>query len=53
MKGRKQKIPEGSYHQEVGAEHRGNDGAPTFVWITENSEVTPPLEDYYLKVRVD
>lgn len=45
MKGRKQKIPKGSYHQEVGAEHRGNDGVPTFVWITENNEVTPPLED--------
>lgn len=45
MKGRKQKIPKGSYHQEVGAEHRGNDGVPTFVWITENDEVTPALED--------
>lgn len=45
MKGRKQTIPEGSYHQEIGAERRGNDGAPTFVWITENNEVTPPLED--------
>jgi RNA-directed DNA polymerase len=45
MKGRKQKIPKGSYHQEVGAERRGNDGVPTFVWITENNEVTPPLED--------
>lgn len=45
MKGRKQKIPKGSYHQEVGAEHRGNEGVPTFVWITENNEVTPPLED--------
>jgi len=47
MKGRKQKTTKniGGYHQEVSAEHRGNDGVPTFVWITENNEVTPPLED--------
>lgn len=45
MKGRKQKISKDSYHQNVGAEHRGYGGAPTFVWITENNEVTPPQED--------
>jgi group II intron reverse transcriptase/maturase len=45
MRSRKQKIPKGSYHQEVDAEHRGNDGVSTFVWITENNDVTSPLED--------
>lgn len=45
MKGRKQKISQDSYRQKVGAEHRGYDGVPTFVWITENNEVTPPPED--------
>jgi RNA-directed DNA polymerase len=45
MKGQKQKISQDSCQQKVGAEHRGYAGAPTFVWITENNEVTPPLED--------
>ena len=45
MKGRKQKISKDSYQRKVGAEHREYVGAPTFVWITENNEVTPPQED--------
>jgi len=45
MKDRKQKISRDSYLQKVGAEHRGYAGVPTFVWITENNEVTPPQED--------
>jgi len=53
MKGRKQKISKDSYHQKVGAEHRGYGGAPTFVWITENNEVTPPHEDGLLGKLLD
>jgi RNA-directed DNA polymerase len=45
MKGRKQKISKDNCQQIVGAEHRGYVGVPTFVWITENNEVTPPQED--------
>jgi len=45
MKGRKQKISKDSFQQKLSAEHRGYVGAPTFVWITENNEVTPPQED--------
>ena len=53
MKGRKQKISKDSYHQNVGAEHRGYGGGPTFVWITENNEVTPPHEDGLLGKILD
>lgn len=45
MKGGRQKISKDNYQQIVGAEHRGYVGVPTFVWITENNEVTPPQED--------
>ena len=45
MKGRKQKISKDNYHQKAGAEHRGYDGVPTSIWITENNEVTPPQEN--------
>ncbi|MBN2484423.1 MAG: group II intron reverse transcriptase/maturase [Bacteroidales bacterium] len=45
MKGQKQKISKDNCQQKAGAEHRGYVGAPTFVWITENNEVTPPQED--------
>jgi group II intron reverse transcriptase/maturase len=45
MKGRKQKISKDNYRQKAGAEHRGYDRVPTFIWITENNEVTPPQED--------
>ena len=45
MKGRKQKISRDSCRKKVGAEHRGYSGVPTFIWITENDEVTPPRED--------
>lgn len=45
MKGRKQKISRDSCQQKVGTEHRGYVGAPTFIWITETNEVTPPQED--------
>ena len=38
MKGRRQKILKNSYHQKTGAEHRGYDGVPTSIWITENNE---------------
>ena len=45
MKGRKQKISKDSCRKKVGAEHRGYSGVPTFIWITENNEVTPPPEE--------
>jgi len=45
MKGRRQKISQDSYHQKVGAEHRGNDGVPASIWITENNEGTPLQEN--------
>lgn len=45
MKGRKQKISKDSYQQKAGAEHRGYAGAPTYIGITENNEVTPTQED--------
>jgi RNA-directed DNA polymerase len=45
MGGRKQKISKDSYQQKIGAEHRRYVEAPTSIWITEDNEVTPPLED--------
>lgn len=45
MKGQKQKISKDNCQQKAGAERRGYVGEPTFVWITENNEVTPPQED--------
>ena len=53
MKGRKQKISKDSSHQNVGAEHRGYGGALTFIWITENNEVTPPHEEGLLGKILD
>ncbi|ALO16105.1 hypothetical protein L21SP5_02481 [Salinivirga cyanobacteriivorans] len=41
----KQKISKDSYHQKVGAEHRGYDEVPISIWITENNEETPLQED--------
>jgi len=45
MKGIKQKISKDNYRQKADSEHRGYGGVPTFIWITENNEVTPSQDD--------
>ena len=37
MKGRKQKIPEGSYQRKARAELKGYSGVQTFMWMAENN----------------
>ena len=52
MKGGKQKISQGTCHQETRAEPEGTDGGQTFKWITENNLTNANRPEYGLLEQI-